>query len=64
MSDSGLTVEHLLAGAILANGGELEFDVENVLSDEIVGKVISVTVTDNLLKVALADPDEVPEETE
>lgn len=61
MSDQiGLGLEHLLAGAIHANGGQLVFDVEHILSEDIIGKQIAITVDDGIATIELVD-DEVDE---
>lgn len=60
MSDENVNIqiEHLLAGAIIANGGSLTFDIDNILSDEIVGKQFNLSVEDGVATITLVEPQE------
>lgn len=50
-------LEHLLAGAIHANGGELVYDVDHILSDDIVDKQIGMTVDEGVVTIRLVEPE-------
>lgn len=56
-TDVNIQIEHLLAGAIVANGGELTFGIDTILSDEIVGKQFSLSVEDGIATITLVDPE-------
>ena len=67
MSDNeevNIGLEHLIAGAIHANGGELVFGVEHILTDDIVDKQIHLDVTDGTATITLVDPAVVDVKTE
>lgn len=48
-------LEHLLAGAIRANGGELVFPVEDILAEDNFDKQISLVVEDGIATITLVD---------
>lgn len=48
-------LEHLLAGAIRANGGELVFGIEDILHEENYDKQISLSVVDGVATITLVE---------
>lgn len=57
--DVNIQIEHLLAAAIVANDGSIELDIEDILSDQIVGKQFKLTVDDGRATITLVDGEEV-----
>lgn len=51
-------LEHLIAGAIHANGGELVFDIEHILTDDNVDKQIHLSVEDGIATITLVNVEE------
>lgn len=52
-------LEHLIAGAVHANGGELVFGIEHILTDDIVDKQIHLVVDDGVATITLVDTEAV-----
>lgn len=48
-------LEHLIAGAIRANGGELVFNVEDILHEDNFDKQISLVVEDGVATITLVE---------
>jgi len=51
-------LEHIIAGVIHANGGELVFGVEHILTDDILDKQIHLVVEDGIATVTLVEDTE------
>jgi hypothetical protein len=50
-----LLPEHIIAAAVHANGGRLEFTIDDLLADENYGKYIKVEAEDGNVVVTLID---------
>jgi hypothetical protein len=50
-----ISLEHIVAGAVVANGGSLVLTTDDILSDEIVGKFIALNVNEGVVTVTLVD---------
>lgn len=56
--ETGIGLEHLLAGAIHAGGGKLVFDIEHILSEDNYDKQISLVVEDGVATITLVEAEE------
>jgi hypothetical protein len=57
-----IQLEHLIAGAIHANGGQLKFNVSHLFADDNFGKQISLVVEDDIAIITLVESEPETEE--